>query len=815
MTKLWRNFLFTGVAILMSLPSYSVIERKILQAKRTTGVPVIDGNLDDEVWKLASIANEFVQVDPYNGAVASQKTEVRILYDDNAIYIGAMLFDSAPDSIMNELSKRDELGISDNFGVHIDPFNDANITYGFYINPAGVQMDSKVPQSEWREDKSWDAVWQSDTKIVENGWIVEICIPYSALRFPKKDVQLWGINFFREIKRYREKNSWNFVDKGISGTTTQAGQAHGITNISPPLRLSAVPYLSGYIENNSEYVGWGRSYGYGMDVKFGINESFTLDVTLIPDFSQVQSDDKIVNLSPFETFYQERRPFFTEGTELFDRNDRLFYSRRVGGKPINRSDVSDEYDDEQIISNPDATQLINASKLSGKTKSGLGVGIFNAMTSNTYADVVDSLGNQQRILTQPFTNYSMVVVDQSLKNNSAVAFYNTNVYRGNKEYMANVTGTEFRFVDKNNFYSLSGHFHLSQKYYQDEDDVFGHNYRFSLGKISGNFKYNYSQSAMSDTYDHNDLGYLRTNNVVNRRLSFDYDIYHPFWKVMNMSNEISFEYSSIYEPREFSTFQINTQSRTTLRNYTSLHLRTEFEPKGSDDHFEPRVDGWVYKRPASYQINFSISPDYRKKFVSDIRFQYQGTSESGRNSVEFTITPRIRLSDQFNIKLTSQSKFDNNAYGYVDDSLNLYDEEVIIFGQRDLQTITNTLEADYIFNNKSSLSLRLRHYWIKAHYKNYYNLQHDGSLTQNGFIDDNDFYVNAFNIDMVYTWNFAPGSEILLVYKNAIYADVDTNVKNYFDNLKYTFDSPMTNSFSLKILYYIDYQQLRKKSKKP
>ncbi len=173
------------------------------------------------------------------------------------------------------------------------------------------------------------------------------------------------------------------------------------------------------------------------------------------------------------------------------------------------------------------------------------------------------------------------------------------------------------------------------------------------------------------------------------------------------------------------------------------------------------------------------------------------------------------MSDQFNIKLTSQSKFDNNAYGYVDDSLNLYDEEVIIFGQRDLQTITNTLEADYIFNNKSSLSLRLRHYWIKAHYKNYYNLQHDGSLTQNGFIDDNDFNVNAFNIDMVYTWNFAPGSEILLVYKNAIYADVDTNVKNYFDNLKYTFDSPMTNSFSLKILYYIDYQQLRKKSKKP
>ena len=814
MNKTFIKIVFLGIAILSSLSSYSIISRKTLQATRTSEVPLIDGSLNDKAWINASVATDFVQVDPYNGAPGSQKTEVKFIYDDEAIYIGAMLFDTAPDSIMNELSKRDELGISDNFGIHIDPFYDAKTTYGFFVNPAGVQYDAKLSRTGRHPDNNWDAVWESHVKIVENGWIVEMRIPYSALRFPKKDVQLWGINFFRDIKRYREKDSWNFVDKGIAGTTTQAGQAEGITNIIPPLRLSAIPYVSGSIANSGESSEWGKSYGYGMDVKFGINESFTLDMTLIPDFSQVQSDDEIVNLSAFETYYQERRPFFTEGTELFNRMDKVFYSRRVGSSPINRSDVSDEYDDEQILSNPDATQLINASKISGKTKSGLGLGVFNAMTSNTYAKVIDDAGNEIEYLTQPFTNYNMIVVDQALKNNSYVTFYNTNVNRGKDEYMANVTGTEIRFVDKNNFYAISGRFNLSQKYYPDAENEFGHSYRISIGKISGKFKYNYSQSGMSDTYDHNDLGYLRTNNLINHRLSFDYNEFRPFWKVMNMFNQISFEYSSIYLPREFSSFEIKTMTRSTLRNFTSIGLRTEFKPEGDEDHFEPRVDGWIYKRPSGYSLNFWLSPDYRKKFTVDLRGEFKGTSEKARNSVKATVSPRIRISDKLTIKLSTEAKYDNNSYGYVDDSVNLSNEEVIIFGQRDVRTITNTLETSYIFNNTSSLSLRLRHYSIKAHYKDYFNLKRDGSLKKNGFIDDNDFNVSAFNIDMVYAWNFAPGSEILLVYKNSIYADVDNSVKNYFSNLRHTFDSPMVNSFSIKILYYIDYLQLKRKIKR-
>ncbi len=811
MNGFFKKLIILGIAILLSLPSFSIISRKTLQATRTADIPTIDGHLNDKAWINASVASNFVQVEPYNGAPASQKSEIKFIYDDEAIYIGAILYDTAPDSIISEFSKRDNMGISDNFGIHIDPFDDASTAYSFYVNPAGVQMDSKVGEDSRHEDKSWDAVWESYTRFANNGWIVEIRIPYSALRFPKKEVQFWGVNFFREIKRFREISSWNFVDKEIAGTKTQSGQLEGISNIIPPLRLSAVPYLSGYIENNGEKEGWGKTYGYGMDIKYGINESFTLDATLIPDFSQVQSDDKIVNLSPFETFYQERRPFFTEGTELFDKGDQIFYSRRVGTKPINYNKVNTEYD--KVLSNPETTQLINATKISGKTKSGLGIGIFNAMTSKTHAKVEDSSGDEKKYLTQPFTNYNMVVLDQALKNNSFVSFYNTNVYRGRNEYMANVSGSEVRFVDKNNFYAISGRFNLSQKYYSDQDNEFGHSYDFNIGKISGKFKYAYSQSAISDTYDHNDMGYLAHNNNLNHQLSFDYNEYSPFWKVMNMSHSIDIEYSTLYKPRKFSSFDIKTSSRTTLRDFTSINIGTNFQPKGSEDHFEPRVDGWIYKRPASHHFNIFISPDYRRTYVTDIKFQYTGTSEKGRNSVLFSLSQRIRLSDQFNMIIASEFKKDNKSYGYITDSLSLNNDHVIIFGQRDIQTITNTIESSYIFTNKASLSLRLRHYWIRATYNNYYNLNQDGSLAKNVYINDNDFNVSAFNIDMVYTWNFAPGSELLLVYKNAIYTNIDNSVNNFFDNLKYTFDSPMINSFSIKILYYIDYQSLKKRSK--
>ncbi len=310
------------------------LEKRNLEISKITESPKIDGILDDIAWKDASVANNFIQFIPYSGKEPSLQTEVKIAYDNKAIYIGATLYDSNPDSILKELSVRDayEETNADLFVVMLSPYNDGVNAVSFLVSAAGVQSDIKLTGNN--RDLNWDAVWESEVKITEFGWVAEIKIPYSALRFPKSNNQTWGIHFFRNIRRYREWDTWNFVDINIQGFVNQMGEVSGIKDVEPPLRLSVTPYVSTYIQNNADNNKWGSDFNAGMDLKWGINQSFTLDMILIPDFGQVQSDDEVLNLSPYEIMYDEKRPFFTEGTELFNKGA-IFYSRRIGAKPKN------------------------------------------------------------------------------------------------------------------------------------------------------------------------------------------------------------------------------------------------------------------------------------------------------------------------------------------------------------------------------------------------------------------------------------------------------------------------------------------------
>jgi hypothetical protein len=438
---------------------------KDLKALRILDKPKIDGKLSEDCWLAAAAASDFVQYEPYNGAAPTFQTRVIVVYDDNSIYIGAIMNDSEPGKIMRELGSRDSDELNaDGFMVSISPYNDGLNSFDFFLYASGVQAD--VKNFSTGSDISWDAVWKSEVSITEEGWVAEIEIPYSALRFPKTEQQLWGLNFAREIRRIRETSHWNFVDKKIDGILNQAGVLSGIENIKPPLRLSFEPYLSSTVLKEPPENTWDFRFNGGMDLKYGINESFTLDMTLIPDFSQVPSDDQVVNLGPFETYYSEKRQFFTEGVELFSRGD-VFYSRRVGSKPMGYNDIEETYAPEDIIENPEQTRLLNATKMSGRTSRGTGLGFFNAMTAPSYATVRDSTGDTPEIQTQPFTNYSMLVADQSLPNKSYISLYNTNVYRGTDEYTANVTGTEMNFRDRRNLISASGMVNVSQKYYPD------------------------------------------------------------------------------------------------------------------------------------------------------------------------------------------------------------------------------------------------------------------------------------------------------------------------------------------------------------
>ncbi|MCG8582594.1 MAG: carbohydrate binding family 9 domain-containing protein, partial [Bacteroidales bacterium] len=504
---------FLHILLIACLSTSILAQKKNVKATYISTPLKIDGQLSEDYYQKGEPATDFVQLQPYNGRPAMQRSEVWFFYDQTAIYVGAMLHDTAPDSINNYLTERDNIGNSDYFGVYIDPYNEGQLSYGFYITPAGVQSDMKAIKSDRdREDGNWDAVWESNTQITDDGWIVEMRIPYSALRFPDQPVHLWGVNIFRNIRRHNSNNTWNLIDRNISGWIHQQGELSGIENIKPPTRLSFTPYLAMYVEQNEEIDKTDFTYKGGLDMKYGINESYTLDMMLIPDFGQIQSDDRQLNLGPYEIYYAERRQFFTEGMELFDRGD-VFYSRRIGSRPKFAGSVNDELEENEVISDrPSETQLVNATKISGRSKNGFAVGFLNAMSLNSHATIKDTMNNSSReVLIQPFTNYNVSVIDQSLKNNSYVSLINTNMTMYDHSFGANVTATEFQIRDRSLTYAISGKGGISHRGAEDkETGWFG---ELELAKNSGKWQFGISQEAYHKDYNPNDMGFLRRNNL--------------------------------------------------------------------------------------------------------------------------------------------------------------------------------------------------------------------------------------------------------------------------------------------------------------
>ena len=785
--------------------------KKQVAAVKLLGHIEMDGFLNEDEWQLAQPAGDFVQYDPYNGPPATERTEVRILYDNTAIYFGAMMYDSSPDSILSELGFRDTDDLnSDYISVILSPYNDGLNGFSFGVSSAGMQYDGKMYNDNY--DKGWDAVYVTNTQILDSGWSAEIKIPYSALRFPEEEVHTWSINLERSIRRKRELDTWSFIDKMQDGELRQAGELTGLNGISPPLRLSFTPYVSGYLEKPADASRWGYSFNYGMDLKYGINESFTLDMTLIPDFGQVQSDDQIYNLSPFEVYYEEQRPFFTEGTELFDKGN-IFYSRRVGDSPVGFDDVYDSVGiNETVTENPTKTRLINAAKISGRTSKGLGIGVFNAVSGRTFATITDTVtGITREVETQAASNYNMVVVDQSLKNNSYISFYNTNVYRGKDYYMANVSGTEFQFFNNASTYAVDGKFNLSQKYFPSASPEFGKAWDFTFSKTSGQFRFDITQYVEDDKYDPNDLGFLSANNEITHAVNLNYNFYDPFGRFLWWYNGLTVWHQTLYNPYEFVEFGFAGYSRATFRNRLTLGVDFDIEPVAEHDYYEARTPGQVFIKSPKWEVGGFMSPDYRKALIVDAQAGFEQYQKYGQHSWYMSASPRWRVNDRLTLRLSAELSKDFNDMGYVTDRV-LNDQNEIIFGRRDLQTVESILNVTYIFTTKLALDFRMRHYWLVAKYREYYQLQEDGYLSGTDYSDNNDFDFNAFNIDMILRWEFAPGSELAVAWKNAVLSYNESAVtENYFDNLQNTIESPADNSLSVKLLYYLDYLYLKKR----
>jgi len=551
-------------------------------------------------------------------------------------------------------------------------------------------------------------------------------------------------------------------------------------------------------------------------------------MTLIPDFGQVQSDNQVLNLSPFEVKYGENRPFFTEGTELFNKGN-LFYSRRIGSEPIHSGDVQNSNGTfpghivagETLLKNPKESKLINATKVSGRTTQGLGVGFFNAITKPMYATIEDASKNIRKVQTSPLTNYNILVLDQTLKNNSAISLINTNTWRSGGDYDANVTAGLFDFNNKKNTYNWNGKFAVSQKFMPGQN-VTGYSHSIGAGKTGGRLNINIGQEIADEKYDINDMGILFNSNYIDHFFWMGYKWVKPgkwFNQLrINYNNYFSLLYKDFPNQvinSRFQTYSTNVNANAQLKNLWWVGMFVGYVVPGND-FYEPHQTGRSFRTPRRLQFNPWFETNPTKKYY--VSFNYFVGLRSLFNSPNHQVNfyHRYRFSDKFSI--THQFNYnptinDAGFYTKYKDVAGVVQD--IIFSRRDLLTIENVLALKYSFNNKSGITFRARHYWSQVDQKQLYDLQPNGTLlptthTSVGIEHQN---FNIFNIDAVYTWQFAPGSFINVVWKNQ--ADHFDGVINegYFKNFDNTISSPQNNNLSVKVIYYLDYLKFRKKGK--
>ena len=775
-------------------------EKKETTALRITSNIKINGQLDESIWETITAATGFKMLRPDNGpeAPSKYKTEVKVLYDDKTIYIGAILYDNDASAISREFSQRDNVFVEAYvFTVAINTFNDGINENKFYVTAAGTQADSKTRQGGWRtNDYNWSAVWESAVNITDIGWVVEIKIPYSALRFQNTDVQTWGINFMREIKRRDEIYSWNYVDRSIGNESQYNGILNGITNIKPPIRLSFFPFVSAFsetTEGNTE-----TKLAAGLDLKYGITENFTLDATVIPDFSQTGFDPLSLNLGPFEQTFREQRQFFTEGVQLFNKGG-LFFSRRIGGGP---SGTASANEDEEIIDEPTQVKVLNVFKISGRTKSGLGIGFLNAITKITEATIQNTETNVKRKeVIEPFTNYNVFVIDQQFNNNSSVSLVNTNVTRNGHFRDANVTALVYDLSTKSNTFNLEGDFKFSSV--NDIETINGFSTNIEFRKTSGNFRYDFEYRMADDKFDINDLGRQRRNNFSNFSGGVSYQIFTPKGRFNNYRISLSTDLEYLYNPNVYTEFNISIRSSFTTKKQLSYNLGIYLSPAKTHDYFEARTPDRVFVKNSDIFINTDFNTDSRKKLSSRFTLRYNKRFNDDESGYSFAIRPQIRLSNHFKINYSLDGGFDKSEPGYITTT-----DTDILFGRRDVREIENSIRITYNLNTKHAIGLNFRNYWSTVQYKNeYFILEEDGSLTATNQQPDSnpDTNFNVWNLDLNYSWQFAPGSQAVFLYRNSIFQNTDQAALNFLDSLNNLLNEPITHIFSLKITYYIDY----------
>lgn len=754
-----------------------------ITAVRTAVPPVIDGYGNDAAWQSAPVASDFLQREPVDNMPATDRTEVKVMYDDEYLYIYAMMYDAHPDSIVSRLTRRDEFPESDWFGIGLDSYHDRQTAFIFVTLSSGSKYDALNYNDGRDEDASWDPVWQSETRILNNGWSTEYRIPLSQIRFTEGN-NVWGFNAARRVSRRQEETNWSLMSKHKDGFVSQFGELHGMADVRLPKRAEALPYLVGSSEHypqTKERVRIERLRpNAGVDLKYGVTSNFTLDATINPDFAQVEADPAVLNLTTFETFYPEKRPFFIEGTQILrfvtfggDFGPGLFYSRRIG-RPIN---VGLPGDGVQITDEPRTSTILGAAKFSGKTEGGTSIGVLTGLTQEEEFSYRDTLGRERTLRAEPSASYNLVRVKQDFWGNSNIGAIVTGTSREGS-VPAYTTGTDWDVKFDSSQYRTNGFLAVSHgvKYIDRYGSVRtrsemqqGSAGKFNIGKVSGTWTYGAGFDFTSKKYFINDIGFFRSPNDYGVGVNGGYRDYQPGDMLRQFTAGANIHYRWNYDNMTlFREFSGNASAR--FLNYWTLSGSTSYS-LGGQDPYEPRGYG-VYNVPASFFIRGEIESDSRGMVIMNAEHNLRTYSNSATvTNTAGTMTYRPTTAMEYKATLGYQRERGMERFaGTATDSLVSFAavNPAAVFGSRDVDGTDLTLRGSILFSHALSLQIYSQFFWAQRHFDSttFAFLSPSRDLERHHYTQQRDFNTTSLQTNIVLRWEYREGSTFYFVWSH-------------------------------------------------
>ena len=788
---------------------------RITTAMRITGAPPqLDGVLDDEIWNNAPLHEGFRQRDPDEAKPASERTTFQIAYDDEALYFAIMCYDSEPDKMDSRLVRRDAHIESDKVTVSLAPHPNRQRGFWFTVYSSGSVSDGTVTdEHSFRYDDTWDGVWEAESRLHDNGWVAEYKIPFHILRFAPKDEHTWGLQVERIITRNKEWDHWRLIKRDAPSWVARFGELTGIRNIRPTRHLEIVPYAMGRTRFDDGADLWGS---VGSDVRYGITSAITLDATINPDFGQVEADPATLNLSAYEEYFGERRPFFVKDSAAFGHSDYPFlYSRRIGRRPGHFAAP----DNSTELSRPEATTILGAAKIVGRTEGGTAFGIMEAVTAPEYAQIeqtVDGKKVQREHLIEPLTNYFVGRIKQDiLRGNSNVGLITTAVNRrdSNTAYVGGVDW-DLRFAD--DMYQITGTLAASQTGKLNARKS-GYAALLEFDKRGGWLRGETNVEAFSPGFEMNDLGFRWRTDTLQWRYYVTANKEQPF-SIFRRATLGSYSgHTWNYDGVNIWSYA-DIWTRGQFKNYWeyTLGIGRKFESFSDED---VRRGGIPIKNPASWEILTKLSTDSRRRIQLKLNPGYWVSPvfswDDDRRTYEYNVRLRLRIRLASNIEVTAgpsyrHGKQDAQWVDLVEENINGHVEKHYVYGELESRTLDFTTRADISFSPSLSLQLYLQPFVTTGDYTNFKELVEPKTyrFRPYPFNENRDIHRRSLRGNTVLRWEFQPGSTLFLVWTQsrgvnlASVGDTDLEFRP-LHRLGSSFTDEGENIFLIKCRYWL------------